>query len=315
MQWEFAHRVEYSADAQSVDDVVATLLAQKKLIEEGAQVLCATAGIDLDRVDVRVVNIASGSLFTELVIQLYTAYQTEIEDVIVEKVEAVTGYDIPEGWEPIVTLAALAVAYFIMRFVYDAVRNRKQNDRPISTHIEGDYNKVINIIASKVDCSVEELEGALKGRLPRSRRRSLIKHVSGFLNPARKERGSDINVDGFGRIRSEVIAEYPSDSEIELIDESRNVDLPNVEIEIRATDRDRTKTGWAARVLDHKDFVRRLPMDLYPTVDAERLAKFDRVKADIIMEGEYNDDGMFLPKRIHLLDFEDTGDGAKPREE
>lgn len=131
MQWEFPHRVEYSADAQSVDDVVAALLAQKRLIEEGAAAFCAVTGIDLEQVDIRVVNVSTGSLLTELVVRLYGVYQADIGDVLIEGVEGMLGEDIPAEWEAVVTLLTLAVLYFVMRFAYDSIRGRKSKEPPL----------------------------------------------------------------------------------------------------------------------------------------------------------------------------------------
>jgi hypothetical protein len=307
MQWEFPHRIEYEADAQSIDDVIATLVAQKRLIEEGASVVCALSGIDLERVDIRVSKVVSGSLTNEFWVQLYGSYQAELEEKIIGGYEHMLGVDIPEGWEPIVTLGSLAVTYWVAKFAYDSVRNRKK-DRPASTHIEGDYNVVINTIASKMHISPEKVEGVLEGQLPSSKRRALIRSVTNFLNPARRESGTKIKVDGAEDIGPQTIREYPSDAELAEIDDRKNLDLPGAIIEIRATDKDRSKTGWAAKIVGDRRFKRRMSMDLYPTIDAEKLAKLDKVRGDLILEGDKQDDGSFKAKRIHLLNFEELGD-------
>jgi hypothetical protein len=44
-------------------------------------------------------------------------------------------------------------------------------------------------------------------------------------------------------------------------------------------------------------------MDLYPTVNAEELAKLTDVTADLFVEGDYGPEGGFKAKRIHLLSF------------
>ena len=48
-------------------------------------------------------------------------------------------------------------------------------------------------------------------------------------------------------------------------------------------------------------------MDLYPTVDGEELARHDRVRGDLVVEGEPAPNGTFRPKRIHLLNFSEIG--------
>lgn len=302
MQWEFPHRVQYEASASSVDDVVASLLAQERLLEEGAGIIAGIAGLEISDVRVRVTGVAAGTLVTEFIVGVYGAYQSDIQDSVVAGVERMFGVDVPEGLEPLVTLGALAVTYFVARFAYDAIRG-KNKDRPASTHIEGDYNKVVNIIASKLEVDPSFVERAVEGKLIPAKRRSLIRPVTDFLNLARRDKGTGIKVDGYGDIAPETIAEYPNDAELSEIDEAKNLDLPNVELEIRATDKDRSKTGWAAGIIGDKRFKRRLPMDLYPTVNSEHLAKQDRVWADVVLEGETLADGEFKPKRIHLLNY------------
>ncbi|MEQ8829725.1 MAG: hypothetical protein RLW87_07940 [Alphaproteobacteria bacterium] len=305
MQWTFPHRIDYSGDAASIDDVIANLKAQQRLLEEGARFVCAAIdGVHVESIDIKVVRIASGSLLTEFVVQVYGAYQTQIEGHIVGGIEETLGVDIPAEWEPLVALGAMAATYFVARFAYDAVR-RKKDDRPASTHIEGNYNTVINNIASRINVDAERLEGLLEGQLPRAKRRGLVKSVTGLLEPVRRNPKSTAIIDGVGEIPSGVVAEYPSDAELSEIDDRNNVDLPGAIVEIRATDKDNSKHGWAAKILNDGRFRRRLPMDLYPTVDADALAHFDQVTADVIVEGATGEDGSFRAKRIHLLNFRD----------
>lgn len=317
MLWEFPHKIEYEADARSVDEVVATLLAQKRLIQESALVLpVAFRGYELGAVEIRVVRVAEGSLITELIVQIYGQYQTDIQKAVIEGLEKMIGEDIPAELESLVTLLTLAVVYFIARYTYDLVRGKKK-DQPASTHIEGNYNTVINIIGTKIGVSGEAVDAAIKDAIPLTRRRSLIKAVTGFLAPAKKNPGTKITADGYGDIPVEVIAEYPNDAELAEIDETRNIDVPGALIEIRALDRDKKKSGWAALVLNDPRFPRRLPMDLYPTVDAEELAHHDTVRGNLVVEGDPRPNGTFRPKRIHLLDFEgrDADDSSRGPEE
>lgn len=309
MRWEFPHRVEYEADARSIDDVIATLTAQKRLLEQGAALFCGVAGIELERVEIRVVEVSEGSLFEELVIQVYGTYQTQIEDHVIGRIETMLGVDVPSEWEPIVALGSLAVTYWVARFAYDSVRG-KRKDRPASTHIEGDYNTVINNIASRMNVDPGRIEGVLEGQLPPAKRRGLLKPVTDFLNPARRNRGTKIKVDNFGEISPETIAEYPTDAELAEIDVKRNLDIPGATVEIRATDKDHSKSGWAGKIVGDRRFPRRLPMDLYPTVDAEALARFDQVRADVILEGLAQEDGTFKAKRIHILNVLEPAGGA-----
>lgn len=46
-------------------------------------------------------------------------------------------------------------------------------------------------------------------------------------------------------------------------------------------------------------------MDLYPTVDQEKLAMHQNVVANLAIECERSASGKLIPKRIHLLSFEE----------
>jgi len=316
LEWVFPHRVRYEAEVRTIDQVIENLLAQKQLIEHGAAFVAALiAGYELESVEVRVVNVSEGSWLVELLAQLYGTYQTEIESTTVGGVEQMLGVDVPPEWEPLVTLGSLAVVYLVARFAYDSIRGKKQ-DRPASTHIEGDYNTVVNVVASKLNLRSEEVEATLRESVPPTKRRKLLGSVTDFLNPARRQRDTKISVEGFGDISPETVAEYPSDADLNEIDATNNVDVPGARLEIRATDRDRSKVGWGAVIKGDQRFPRRLPMDLYPTVDADALANYHEVVGDVVVEGEMLASGDFRPKRIHLLNFQgNVNDDAQGSEE
>jgi len=211
MELAFPHRVEYRDGTASIDEIIENLKAQKRLLEEGVRLLeHAIPNMDVDAIQIRVVQVAAGSLITDFLVLVYGAYQKEIEATVIGGIEEMFGTDIPPQYEALVTLATLAVTYFVARYAYDAVR-RKKPERPASTHIQGDYNTVINIIADKTNIPASAVEGALHDSIPAARRRSLIKSVTSFLRPREDGRISPVDVKGVGYINPATIAEYPTD--------------------------------------------------------------------------------------------------------
>ncbi|TIO14918.1 MAG: hypothetical protein E5X86_22620 [Mesorhizobium sp.] len=310
MERRFSHFVEYKEGTSSIDEVIENLKAQKKLLEEGVKLIdAALANFQLDEVKIRVLKAGSGSLITDFMVYVYGSYQTDIQDAIVGGIEELFGAEIPEKYETLVTLATLAVTYFVARYAYDAVRARRPN-RPPSVYIDGDYHQVINLVSERLQLPESEIENALHATVPAPRRRQLIRQVTKFLRPRDDGRPTRIEVKGYGEIPPDAISEYPTDGELAEIDDTRNIDIPNALLDIRATDKDRNNTGWAAVIVGDKRFRKRLQMDLYPTVDTEKLSKLDRVRGNIIVEGERRQDGAFRAKKIHLLDFnEETANG------
>jgi hypothetical protein len=303
------HKIKYTAETVSLADVIDSLQAQQRLLQEGVAVLARAApDSDLRIVAIRVNNIVASSMLIDLGIELYHAYQTSIDDKVIKGIEGLTGTDVPAEYEALVTLAALGVTYFVARWAYDKVFNRKKKEQPKlapapSIHIDGDYNRVVTIIADRLNLDPSAIDRAFEDEITPKKRRQLVGRVTDFLRPAKAEPGSSIEVEGLGEIAPETIAEYPNEADLAGLEDTTILDLPGAFIEIRATDRDSLKTGWKAKILWNENFPTRLPMDLYPTVDADSLADHKVVKADLAIEFARERGGTLRPKRIHLINF------------
>lgn len=270
----------------------------------------AIKNFEVEKTTIKVVKAGSGSLVTDFLVFLYGEYQSNIEDSVVDGIEAMFKTDIPAEYETAVTIATLAVTYFVMRYAYDAVRARRP-DKPASTHIAGEYVTVVNIFAEKVGLSPSQVEDELHRRMPVSKRRHLVQSVTKFLRPRDDGRPTPIDIEGYGEVSDAVQSEYPTDSELLEIDESKNIDLVGAVLDIRRMDKDMATTGWAAQIVGDQRFKKRMPMELSPTVDIARLAELAArpIVGDVVIEGDRKPDGTFKGKRIHLLSFEDPPQG------
>lgn len=306
MKATFKHSGKYTAAAFTIDEVIASLSAQKVLLEEGISFLAELdPDFTLDKVTVRVDSLETGSLIWDLLIEVYGEYQTQIENKVIGSLEEMFGVDIPQEYEGIATLAALAVTYVVARYAYDRVMRSKGNNDSVAPVITGDNNVVIQQISSVVGQDPYFIEKALERSLPPSKRKKLIPKVADFLRPAKKDKSAKIELANAPDIEPEALAEFPNDADLESVDDSRVIDIESASIDIRGTDRDKINTGWGAVILGDDRFPKRLPMDLYPTVDPEELAKHQNVTANLAVECERRPDNTLRPKRIHLLSFEE----------
>lgn len=305
----FQHSGKYTSNAFTIDEVVASLSAQKVLLEEGVNFL---AEIDpdftLDKVMVRVVTIETGSLIWDLLVEVYGEYQTDIEEKIVGGLEEMFGVDVPTEYEAVVTLAALAVTYVVARYAYDRVARSKGDRSSAAPTINGDNNVVIQQISSVVGQDPQFIEKALERSLPPAKRKTLIPKVADFLRPAKKDSNAKIELKSAPDIQPAALAEFPSDADLKNVDDSAVIDVEGASIDIRGTDRDKINSGWGAIILGDDRFKKRLPMDLYPTVNPEELARYQNVTANLAVECERTADNKLKPKRIHLLSFEAPND-------
>lgn len=309
MKTEFTHSGKYTAQAFTIEEVVGSLSAQKALLEAGVSLLAELdQNFRLEKVTIRVESLATGSLFWDLLIEIYGEYQADIEDRVIGEIENMFGMDVPSEYEGLVTLGALAVTYVVARYAYDRVARSKGEKSGAAPNIVGNNNVVIQQIANASGHDEQLVERALDRTLPPSKRQALIPKVADFLRPAKKDPSSSIELKGAPNIMPETLSEFPSDADLKNVDDTTNVPLEGQTIDIRGTDRDKNNTGWGAVIVDNEQFPKRLPMDLYPTVDRERLAQYRIVKADLIVECDRRPDGCLRPKRIHLLSFEPPED-------
>jgi len=302
----FRHSGKYTADAFTIDEVIKSLSAQKTLLEEGVSFLAELdPDFTLDKVTVRVDSLVTGSLGWDLLIEVYGEYQTQLEEKVVGNLEEMFGVDIPADYEGIATLGALAVTYVVARYAYDRVARSKGDNSSAAPTITGDNNIVIQQISSIVGQDPQFIEKALERTLPPSKRKKLIPKVADFLRPSKKDKTAKIEMLNAPDIEAEALDEFPNDADLKSVDDSKVINVEGATIDIRGTDRDNIKTGWGAVILGDERFPKRLPMDLYPTVNPEDLALHLEVKANLVVECERRPDNSLKPKRIHLLSFEE----------
>ncbi len=309
MKTVFKHSGRYTSDAFTIEEVIASLSAQKSLLEESVNFLAELdPDFTLDKVTVRVDSLETGSLIWDLAVEVYGQYQTQIEERVAGSLEEMFGVDIPEQYEGLVTLGALAVTYVVARYAYERVARSKGDKSSAAPVITGDNNVVIQQISSVVGQDPQFIEKALERSLPPKKRKQLIPKVADFLRPAKKDRTAKIELENAPDIGPPMLSEFPSDADLKNVDDSTIIDLEGARIDIRGTDRDKINTGWGAVILNDDRFTKRMPMDLYPTVNPEDLAKHQEVTANLAIECERRPDNSLKSKRIHLLSFEEPED-------
>lgn len=309
MKLYFKHSGKYTGEEFNIDEVIGSLSSQKILLTSGVHVIGRIdEDFKVEDVKIYVKRLETNTLFWDILVEVHGLYQERIASEVVGGVEEMFGVDIPADYEPLVSLAALAVTYMVARYAYERVAKGKGPDTPPPVHIHSENSVIIQNIADIVHQSPEAVADAIERAVPPVKRRALIPKVADFLRPSRKEPGEQIEVDGAPPISPEALREFPSDAELASVEDSTLVDVERAWVEIRSTDRDKTKSGWGAIIRDDGRFPKRLPMDLYPTVKAEKLAAFHFVRADVVVECDRLADGTLKPKRIHLLSFDpDSG--------
>ena len=108
--------------------------------------------------------------------------------------------------------------------------------------------------------------------------------------------------EGTPEVSAAAVAEFPNEAALVDLGQDTEVEpYPNVVLEIRATDRDKRKQGWAEILNVDELEMKRGPVCLYPTVDVNDMGHCERARVDALAEFKtINDDDRVLI-RIHVL--------------
>ena len=131
MQIVLPHKVEYLVEGTvSVEDVIGTLQAQQRLIADFGDLLeTVLDGITVEKVELRVRSIKSGSLTEAFFVALFLAYQTELQDEIPAMIESLLGVAISDEYDTLVTVGVLVLIYYGANYAYKRLTDHLGSER------------------------------------------------------------------------------------------------------------------------------------------------------------------------------------------
>jgi hypothetical protein len=288
--------VEYlTPQSVPIDEVIDSLIAIRSTLREGISILPAyVPALEIQSVQINVRRIGHESPLRELfILTLIVAFQDELKSEIPPAVEKITGMNIPSNLDGLVTVSTMIAVYYGVAFVKDLLFE-KQADSPIRKQ----RSALVDELSDMTGRSEEEIRKILDERYkPKGKMNELARQAIRFFRPSKSQDNAPIV---FQRRRieppviSDVPQEYAFDDELET---AKSRDLYDVEIEIHAQDRDKSKTGWAALVSGQMS--KRVPMKLMGDVTPDQLWQKDNVRADVTVI--YKRSGLtFEPDQIHI---------------
>jgi hypothetical protein len=149
-------------------------------------------------------------------------------------------------------------------------------------NITANNNVIINIGAGELQASPEAIKAIVQSAIQSSGKKEIATDAIKFLAPARNDPKSSVSIGTENEtkfeFKSAAIAEAPTS-----FDGSKNErteDLQRVEVQIRATDRDSKKSGWAGKVPGRDN---RMPIELDPQVNDSEIFGRESVMADVTL--------------------------------
>lgn len=270
---EVSHRVFYSNEKPvPIAEIASSLLALERILHRMPRILGAVTDVQIDGLEVFVDEIHSGSLIEDMVIKLIFKDQAGL-DAFLLKINETLGQNKVGRNLLISAIIAGVVGYGL----YGAYKVFNPADPAPAVTVSN--NVIINIGAGAANMPPEQLAKIIETAI--TDKKANAKDAIEFIKPAKSDASATITFDGHTdlRIPQAVIAETPSTLHLDPVPEDRVV--PDVDLQIRATNLDNNASGWAAIIPGLVD--RRVKLVLADDVDPKLVAHRYSVRADVIV--------------------------------
>lgn len=292
------HTIYYSnKEHVPMQEIAESLLALTKIVERTPQLLDELLeDASVDRVEIYLDELKSGSLFERAVFKFFFKSQKEFDSFFRTGGKKLGVDALKKNKKAIPYLILCAV---LMGGVY-ALR-RSVGDKERSIQVENHATQMIQITAGTLNMDPKDLKDILVRSLKDNS--DLAKDAVKFVRPAKLEQGASITMDDDSQssLNSQVVNSFPKDLH-ELPAPEFVQEYQNIEIQIRAVDLDSTKKGWAAKVPAISDA--RVKLQLAPFMDGAELMEKKVVLGSLTAVFEVQDDGSRIPRLYYLSEYE-----------
>lgn len=304
MEITLKHGVEYDiTDPVAVDDLVKSIEAHARLMKTATELLSKLVpGLQMETKRVSVLQLSQQSPLRELfAFSVVIAYQKELEKEVPALIESLTGVELSDQYDTLVTVLVMLVAIYGVSKAFDLLFPGRSKDN-LAEAQESLAKRVAAMLGTTYQRVVAAVEVIFTGRS----NRVLVGASQKVFAPTRNHPQASIRDD-----RQQVLVSPSATRDAQAASglpyEPDGDDEPasnsefhrNVRIILHAMDRDRKKRGWAGHCPDLFDD--RIPMHLEKSIDPEGIFGKDEIRGDILLTSEENEDGKMTPKDFLLV--------------
>jgi len=306
MEIVISQQIYYSnKDLVPIKDVAESLLALESIIRQSPEVLEALfPGTTINSVQVYINELKSDSIWEDVVIKFIFGSQEKFDEMI-------SGLREKTGMENIMKnpqlLSSILMVMILTGGAYYLGKDKTVQPEQKAT-IEANNNTIINIGAGMLDIEAKDFKAIIEGAI--KDKNKLAKNSAKVVAPAKKDPSASITFNDNTELRIEPNTVKAMPLHIQEPEEEEFIDdFEELEIEVRATDLDSTKRGWAAVAPQLSK--RRIRLQLDPTINPELLAEERNItgKATVIFghDKDYNK----IPKLIFLREINEEKNANK----
>lgn len=292
MELAISQNIYYSNHKQiQLTQVAESLLALERIIQRTPAVLeKLLPQTQIDNVFIYINKLEAGSLLEDIIVKYVFGTQENLDSFILKSRE-VCGMDTLDK-KPLLKLIIISSVLLGCGYAAHYFGSSKEN----KTVIQNQYNCMIKLGSELSGTTESQFKDIIESSI--TSKTSLAKDTTKFIKPAKSDKDSFIYFDTEKKvcIPPEVIRAVPSSIQEDITDEYLK-DFKNVEISIRAIDRDSFKRGWA--VVIESISTKRISLQLDNDIDPESLVGLWTFNGDVTVIFERGDNGD-VPKKVFL---------------
>lgn len=282
-----------------ISDLIESLKALEKLAGQSQAAFSELLGANVSRVEVFVESLESGSLREKILFRFIFESEEECDKFL----EKWRGKLRELGPMKATGLAAIVVLGAVVLYGTHLAATRPGASQ--QTNIDFSNSNIFIIGADSFETSPESFRMAIENST--RDKKVLARESLRFVEPARNA-GGDIEFGG--RADASISESYISQLPEQAVDEPDETEEQHfdIDLEVRATDRDSRTQGWAGVINGLAD--RRLPMEIMDEVDVNRLVKNTTVRADVTLLKRFDarrSGDMYRPYKIIVERLVDPG--------
>lgn len=299
MEVTLRHDLTYTTEgAVDVATVARALLANERLVREALSVIEACApGLHIARTRISVGHVSNASPLKNLLIAaLVLQWQDDLVREVPDLIEQLTGFDVPQNMETLLTLLVCAIAIYAASAAVERLTPGKSN-KALQQELESSKA----IAAKLLQMTPEQVQKAIEQKVTEPKRVALWSRVRDFFAPARVDETAEVVTKGPYKIGRGAINELPEDGEISP-EQGLTYELKGTELEIHRADRDQNEHGWRAVLQDVSE--KKVRLVLATELDPGSLFGATVVRGDVVVVEAVSDDGTSEPSVYHLLNVD-----------
>lgn len=304
MEVTLLHDIEYEVtEPVAVEDLIKSLEANARLMRNAGTLLTAIApGLQIEPQRISVVRLSQDSPLKELLaFATVITYQKELEEEVPSLIEAITGFEVSDRYDTLVTVLVMLIAIYGISKAFETIfpgRDKGALDSAAGALLRR-AARITGVAARRIHDAIEVL---FTGR----HRRALVGASQRVFAPTRNQPSASIR-SSTGDVLVSPAAVRDAQGAAGIPYDPEDEDAPNTVAEfhrdmriiVHAMDRDRKRLGWAGHIPSLFD--ERIPMHLEKSLDPEALFGRGDITGDVLLTLEEDENGDMRPKEFLLI--------------